>query len=92
MGANVLTTQLQNGQVNKPTILSAVKDSGVIDVTLEEGEQGCDEKMEVQDENSQNSDYSDTRRHQETQTELCSLPCPITDIVASEPTTDEESL
>ena len=40
METNVLKSQLQTGQIEKPTILSAVKNSGAIDVTLEEGEQG----------------------------------------------------
>ena len=39
-GTNILENQLQTGQIDKPTILSAVKNSGAIDVTLEEGEQG----------------------------------------------------
>ena len=36
---NVLDNQLQIGQVEMPTLVGAVKDSGVVDVTLEEGEQ-----------------------------------------------------
>ena len=36
---NVLDNQLQTGQVEMPTLVGAVKDSGVLDVTLEEGEQ-----------------------------------------------------
>ena len=36
---NVLDNQLQTGQVEMPTLVGAVKDSGVVDVTLEEGEQ-----------------------------------------------------
>ena len=36
---NVLDNQLQTGRVEMPTIVGAVKDSGVVDVTLEEGEQ-----------------------------------------------------
>ena len=36
---NVLDNQLQTGQVEMPTLAGAVKDSGVVDVTLEEGEQ-----------------------------------------------------
>ena len=36
---NVLDNQLQTGQEEMPTLVGAVKDSGVVDVTLEEGEQ-----------------------------------------------------
>ena len=36
---NVLDNQLQTGQVEMPTLVGAVKDSGVVNVTLEEGEQ-----------------------------------------------------
>ena len=36
---NVLDNQLQTGQVEMPTLVGAVKDSGVVDITLEEGEQ-----------------------------------------------------
>ena len=36
---NVLDNQLQTGQEEMPTLVSVVKDSGVVDVTLEEGEQ-----------------------------------------------------
>ena len=36
---NVLDNQLQTGQMEMPTLVGAVKDSGVVDVTLEEGEQ-----------------------------------------------------
>ena len=36
---NVLDDQLQTGQVEMPTLVGAVKDSDVVDVTLEEGEQ-----------------------------------------------------
>ena len=36
---NVLDNQLQTGQVEMPSPVGAVKDSGVVDDTLEEGEQ-----------------------------------------------------
>ena len=36
---NVLDNQLQTGQVEMPTLVGAVKDSGVVDITLEEGEE-----------------------------------------------------
>ncbi len=56
---NVLKNQLQTGKVEKPTLLSAVKDSGVIDVTFE-GEQADDNVMETNAENCQDVNYSDT--------------------------------
>ena len=39
METNVLDNQLQTGQVEMSTLVGAVKDRGVVDVTLEEGEQ-----------------------------------------------------
>ena len=72
-GANVLKNQLDTGEIGKPTILSAVKDSGAIDVSLEEGEQDDQKVKNIQDEPHQDSIYSDRKRHQGTQTELCSI-------------------
>jgi hypothetical protein len=76
-GAYVLKNQLETGQIEKPSILSAVKDSRAVDVTLEEGEQGDDNKVKIQDENHQDAVYRHSRRHQGTQTELCSVPMTI---------------
>ncbi len=76
VGTNVLSSQLQSGEFEKPTVLSAVKDSGAIDVTLEEGDGGDDDTTAVQDESCRIAEYSDTRRHQTTQTELCLLSTP----------------
>ncbi len=73
-GTDILENQLQSGHIDNPTILSEVKDSGVIDVTLEEGDEDDDNTMTVQDENYQVAEHSDTRRNQETQTELRSSP------------------
>ncbi|XP_078375874.1 uncharacterized protein LOC144659334 [Oculina patagonica] len=74
--ANVLKNQLQTGQIDKPTFLSAVKASGAIDVTLEDGEQGDVNTTEVQENNFKDDDrkHSDTKRHHGTQTQLCSIP------------------
>ena len=36
---NVLDNQLQKGQEEMPTLIGAINDSSVVDVTLEEGEQ-----------------------------------------------------
>lgn len=42
VGTNVLDNQLQTGQTDMPTIISAVKDSGAMDVNLEIGGRGDD--------------------------------------------------
>ena len=78
-GENVLKNQLETGQIEKPSILCAVKDSGAIDVTLEEGGLGDDNKEKIQ------NDAKDTRHHQGTQTELCLVP--IADVVVHGPKT-----
>ncbi|XP_078377854.1 uncharacterized protein LOC144661006 [Oculina patagonica] len=73
--------QLQTGQFEKPTIFSAVKDSGAIDVTLEDEEKRDGDIVKKQDENRQDVGISDTRLHQGTQTELCCIP--IAEFVAN---------
>ena len=85
-GENALKSQLETGQIEKPSILAAVKDSGAIDVTLEEGGQGDENKEKIQYENDR--DATDTRRHQGTQTELFSVP--ITDVVVHVPKTKSD--
>ena len=76
-GTNVLKNQLQTGQIEKPSLISAVKDSGAIDVTLEESAQRDDNKDEIQDENHQSAFHSYPRRHQGTQTEISSVPMTV---------------
>lgn len=71
---NVLTNHLKTGQIELPTILTSVKDSGAIDVTLEEDEHRDGNAVEGQGNNYQAAAYSQTRRHQVTQTEFCLLP------------------
>ena len=63
-------------QIEKPSILSGMQDSGAIDVTLKEGD---DDKRKMQEEHHQDAVYRHTRRHQETQTEIRSVP--ITDVL-----------
>ncbi|KAL9973710.1 hypothetical protein ACROYT_G020198 [Oculina patagonica] len=65
---NVLESQLDTGEISVPTILAAVKDSGAIDVTLEEGEQGDDVTAETRG-SSQGAKYGNKRSHQGTQTD-----------------------
>ncbi|KAL9955935.1 hypothetical protein ACROYT_G037339 [Oculina patagonica] len=68
--ADILTNQLQTGQIDQPTILSEVQKSGAFDVTLNE----VDTTMKAIDENCHDVEHIDTRRHQGTQTGLCSSP------------------
>ena len=76
-GENFLKNQLETGQIEKPSLISAVKDSGAIDVTLEEGEQGDGDKVEIQDENHQNALHWRPRRHQGIQTEISLVPLTV---------------
>ena len=69
--ANDLKTQVEIEQIEKPSIVSAVQDSGAIDVTLEEGD---DDNRKIQEEHQQDGAYRHTRRHQGTQTEIRSVP------------------
>ena len=59
---NVLDNQLQTGQEEMPTLIGAVKDSSVVDVTLEEGEQ------------EQETRQQETRQQE---TRLCSMDAEI---------------
>lgn len=83
MEANVLKDQLQTGKVEKPTILSAVKDSGAADVNFKEGKQADGNVMEEDAERCQGVEYSNTKCHQGTQTKLFALSA--TDIVVHKP-------
>ena len=65
---NGLQSQPHTGKFEKPTILSAVKDSGAIDVTLEDLKQDGDYAMETD-----GIKHGNARCHQGTQTELNSL-------------------
>lgn len=66
-GTNIVDTQLQTGDFELTTVGSAVSDTGVIDVTLEEGEQDDDDAANKQDA------HRNTKCHHGTQTELSSL-------------------
>ena len=57
--ANLDKNQLQTGQIDTPTIFSAVKDSGAIDVTLEEGEKGNNNNDVDNDDQTARSQFSD---------------------------------
>ena len=69
---NVLKNQLDTGEFSAPTILAAVKDSGAMDVTLEDGKEGDKGTVEAYD-SRQEAEYRINRIHQGTQTEPFSL-------------------
>ena len=66
----------QTGEIGTLGILSAVKSSVAIDAFLEKGDHYYDKIVKVKDENDQDTYI---RRHQGTQTELCSIL--VTEIV-----------
>ena len=75
-GTNIVETQLQTGDFELTTVGSAVQDSGIIDVALEDDEQGDDDTVEVQDDGGQGGkriNNNNTKCHLGTQTELLSL-------------------
>ena len=80
--ANDLKTQVEMEQIEKPSIVSAMQDSGAIDGTLEEDD---DDNMKIQEEYKQDGAYRHTSRHQGTQTEIRSVP--ITDVLLHGPLT-----
>ncbi|KAL9966374.1 hypothetical protein ACROYT_G024434 [Oculina patagonica] len=63
-------TQLQTGHIDNPNGVSG----GAVDFILGGDEQDCEKTIQQQDENCEDSKHSDTRRHQGTQTGLCSIP------------------
>ena len=80
--ANDLKTQVEIEQIEKPSIVSTMQDSGIIDVTPEEGD---DVDMKIREEHQQDGTYRHTRRHQGTQTEIRSVP--VTDVLLHGPLT-----
>ena len=68
---NVLDNQLQTGQEEMPTLIGAVKDSSVVDVTLEEGEQ----EQETRQQETRQQETRQQTRQQETR--LCSMDAEI---------------
>ena len=79
---NMLNNQLDTGEFSVPTLIGAVKDSGAIDVKIEENEEGDDVTAEVHC-SYQNTECKKKRSHQGTQTNPFSLP--IADIRDHEP-------
>ena len=78
---NVLTNQLQTGEIEMPTVYGAVKDSGAIDVTLEENEQD-DNAEDVQDYSCDYEQENKTKCHRGTQTKL--IVFSLADVVFSD--------
>lgn len=59
---------MQSGQMDVPTLIGAVKDSGAIDVSLEESQKDGHATFAIQGENCQDPVYN-----KETQTEMYTL-------------------
>lgn len=72
-GTNVVNDQLQTGQIDAPTIIGAVQDSGAIDVNLEERDKGDDIATVGQEENCREAKYKRKKCHKQNQTELFTL-------------------
>ena len=87
-GANIVETQLQTGEFELTTVGSAVQDSGIIDVTLEEGEQGGEDSVQGQNRNPHGDNPSNKKCHQGTQTEFLSCFVVIDIKKVSEPVED----
>ena len=66
------------------TLEAAVKDSGAIDVTLEEGEGDDDGAVEMKDNNHQSVKYSNDKCDQGTQTEYLST-FTVDDVALNQP-------
>ncbi|KAL9982798.1 hypothetical protein ACROYT_G004903 [Oculina patagonica] len=84
-GENILSDQLQTGQIDEPELQLEVKNSGAIDVLREEGEESENNMTLIQK-------CSHTTCHQETQTELCLFS--VLNFAVRKPTTElhEQSL
>ena len=67
---NVLTSQLQSGDFDVPTILAGVKQSGAIDIILKEKSEGDDITEEAR--NNRHGYLKNKHRQQGTQKELLS--------------------
>lgn len=59
--------------MDAPTLIGAVKDSGAIDVSLEQGQKDDHATFAIQGENCQDPVYNNNQSHKKTQTELYTL-------------------
>ena len=73
-GKNVLKTQLQTGGVEKPSIVSSVKDSGAMSITLTSGEDKLSDKLELHETKCKVEKSKKIRCHHGTQTKTFALP------------------
>ena len=75
VGTNVINNQLQTGDAEMPTILSAMKDSGAIGVGIEDDGKDSNNPTEVLDDlyNCNDFQYNKTKFHQATQTQLSTV-------------------
>ena len=70
---DALNNQMQSGQMDAPTLIGAVKDSGAIDVSLEQGQKDDHAAFAIREENCQDPVYNKNRSHKKTQTEMYTL-------------------
>lgn len=75
VGTNVIDSQLQTGEMEIPSILGAMKDSGVIGVSIEDGEKDSNGPIatEVLEDTCNDVQYSNNKFHQGTQTQLSTV-------------------
>ena len=74
VGTDILTTQLQTGKTEMPSIQASVKDTGAVDVTLGERQQDTDNPVELLDDSFEGAVCNEAKCHQGTQTRLKTLP------------------
>ena len=70
---DALNNQMQTGQMDAPTLVGAVKDSGAIDVSLKEGEKDDHATFAMQEEICLGAVYTKNQSHKKTQTEMYTL-------------------
>jgi len=66
VGKNAIDNRIQPGEIEMPTLFGAVKDSGAIDISLEEGEHENESGTEMTKEH-------DWKCHRGTQTKLSTI-------------------
>ena len=86
VGGNVINNQLQTGDIEMPTIVGAVQESGAIDISIEEGKQSGGSALELKHISLPNAQYNNNsnKTHQGTQTKLFTAS-PTVDVVFHEP-------
>lgn len=75
-GKNILNSQLQTGNMEKPCIAASAKESGVMSITITCGKEnlGDDKTTVLQKRNCKGVKYSNRKCHQGTQTDVFTLP------------------